>query len=228
MTAYRRYAIYMVPTGGLYETGSAWLGWDSAAGRAIVHPHVPGLPLDASALTKAPRKYGIHGTLKPPFALAASADPLALAAALAAFCADHPPITIPAMALRRIGRFLALVPDAPAQSLADLAADTVRALDPFRAPPSAAEMSRRRKRGLTDRQEMLLQTWGYPYVMEEFRFHITLTGGIEPAHVARVEACLATLFEPHIGTALRIGDLALMGEDTEGRFHLLHRTPLTG
>ena len=39
------------------------------------------------------------------------------------------------------------------------------------------------KSGLTDRQEALLTQWGYPYVMEEFRFHITLTGALDPAHL---------------------------------------------
>src|SRR3546814_6742151 len=52
----------------------------------------------------------------------------------------------------------------------------------FRAPPSETELARRRAAGLSARQEANLQAWGYPYVMEDFRLHFTLTGRItDPA-----------------------------------------------
>jgi hypothetical protein len=89
------------------------------------------------------------------------------------------PVTIPSLEVRRLGGFIAVVPTEPSAALADLAAATVAALDPFRAPPSEAELARRRKARLSDRQEALLMKWGYPYVMEEFRFHLTLTGRLD-------------------------------------------------
>lgn len=228
MTEFKRYGIYMVPIGDLFQAGSAWLGWDSATGAPAAHPHVPGLPAPARDLTATPRKYGIHGTIKPPFRLADGTHAPALAEAIEGFCTTRAPVTIPAITLRRIGRFLALVPAQPDAALADLAAATVKAFEPFRAPLHEAELAKRRKSRLTDRQEALLTRWGYPYVMEEFRFHITLTGALDPAHLDATEAALTAHFAPFLDQPLVIGDLALMGEDADGMFHLLSRYALTG
>ena len=57
---------------------------------------------------------------------------------------------------------------------------------------------------------------------------MTLTGPLSPEAAARVmhtlAPCLALLLpDPHPLTAL-----ALMGEDAEGRFHLIRRVPLGG
>ena len=51
---------------------------------------------------------------------------------------------------------------------------------PFARPPGAAELERRRKAGLSAAQEKMLLRWGYPYVLDEFRFHLTLTGRLQP------------------------------------------------
>jgi len=228
MTAFNRYGIYVVPNGEVFEAGSAWLGWDSAAGLPVTHPEVAGLPAPAQDLTATPRKYGIHGTIKPPFRLAEGTQATALEEAVAAFCAVQAPVTIPTLTLCRLGRFLALVPEAPVAELSALAAATVEAFEPFRAPLNAAELAKRRKSRLTDRQEALLQRWGYPYVMEEFRFHITLTGTLDAAVIGPTQDALTAHFARFIDQPLAIEDLALMGEDEQGLFHLIHRYALTG
>jgi putative phosphonate metabolism protein len=228
MTRFRRYGIYAVPDGALYAAGSAWLGWDSAAGRAVAPPEIGGLPEAPSVLTATPRKYGIHATMKPPFRLAQGTDAEALRDALAAFCHRRPPVAIPILVLRRIGRFLALVPDAPVAEVSDLAAATVETFEPFRAALTEAELARRRKARLSERQEALLQRWGYPYVMAEFRFHITLTGALDDAIIGPVEEVLRAHFAPYLGKPLAIRDLALVGEDQDGMFHIVHRYALTG
>ncbi len=228
MDRFTRYGIYMVPEGALYRAGSDWLGWDSAAGQAVPHPDLPNLPLNAEALTATPRKYGIHGTIKPPFRLAEGCNVEGLKQALAAFTANAPAITLPKLALRPLGRFLALVPETPSDALADLAAKTVRNLDPFRAPATEAELAKRRKKRLSPRQDALLMEWGYPYVMEEFRFHITLTGPLEPGILEPAQTALTAHFAPFLGQPCQINSLGLMGEDAEGRFHLIHRYTLTG
>ncbi|MDG4650147.1 DUF1045 domain-containing protein [Roseibacterium sp. SDUM158017] len=225
---YRRYGIYVVPEGGFYRAGAAWLGWDSLRGEAAGQPAVDGLPGDPADLTATPRKYGFHGTIKPPFRLAAGTDAAALDAAARAFCATRAPVEIPALEVRRLGGFVAVVPVEPSAALADLAAATVEALDPFRARPDAAELARRRKPGLTQRQDALLQSWGYPYVMEEFRFHLTLTGKLHRDDADRARDALAAHFAPLLPAPFRIGSLCLMGEDPEGRFHLAHRYTLSG
>ncbi|QXT41173.1 DUF1045 domain-containing protein [Gymnodinialimonas ceratoperidinii] len=226
MDGFKRYGLYVVPEGALYAAGAALLGWDSAAGAPLEQPAIAGLPESAETLTATPRKYGFHGTIKPPFALAEGSDAAGLSDAARAFCAGRAPVNIPRLEVRRMGGFVALVPAAPSTELSDLAGAAVAALDPFRAPPSASELARRRKAGLTETQEALLQKWGYPFVMEAFRFHMTLTG--RTPHADAVRDALTQYLAPTVPQPFVIDSLALMGEDDKGFFHLLHRYPLSG
>ncbi|CAN0603711.1 unnamed protein product, partial [Ectocarpus sp. 12 AP-2014] len=70
MTQFSRYAIYVMAQGEFHQEASRWLGWDCRLGCALEHPNVDGLPDSIDALTQTPRKYGFHGTIKPPFRLA--------------------------------------------------------------------------------------------------------------------------------------------------------------
>ncbi|MEM9319190.1 MAG: DUF1045 domain-containing protein, partial [Pseudomonadota bacterium] len=162
MDEFKRYGLYVVPEGAFFDLASAWLGWDSVAGERIMQPEVPGLPDTVEALTATPRKYGFHGTVKPPFVLAEGHSFAKLDQATRAFCAGHEPVVIPKLQLRRVGGFVAVTPSEPSAALADFAAATVAALDAFRAPPSPVELSLRRQAGLSPRQETLLSKWGYP------------------------------------------------------------------
>lgn len=224
MDRFKRYGLFVVPDGDLFAAGSAWLGWDSEVGTALAHPKVSGLPATPEDLTATPRKYGFHGTIKPPFALVAGMTVDMLDAAARTFCETRAPVVIPALEVRRLGGFIAIIPAEPSDALAELAAATVQALDPFRAPASEGELARRRKAGLTERQEALLQQWGYPYVLEEFRFHLTLTGRAPNADATR--DALAAHFAPVLPAPFTVASLALMGEDAKGVFHLIHRYTL--
>ncbi|SFL19953.1 DUF1045 domain-containing protein [Shimia haliotis] len=225
---FRRYGIYYTPRPGpLAEFGAAWLGWDLATGKTVAHPSIEGLPCAVSDITATPRKYGLHGTIKPPFFLADGTNATGLSEAFATLCTTLAPITLDALALSRIGSFVALTIDGDQSPLADLAGKAVRDLDAFRAPASEAELARRRKSNLTTRQDALLAQWGYPYVMEEFRFHITLSGRLGK----RAEAVIAAL-APHVTPLLPkpfvVDSLTLVGEDEAGVFHEIHRHTLSG
>jgi putative phosphonate metabolism protein len=226
---YRRYAIYYTPAPGpLGDMCSAWLGWDMVHGRDLPHPQVPGLPLPVSQITETPRKYGLHATMKPPFRLAHGATPAMLDAALASFCAQRPAVTLEGLELARLGRFLALRPLGDEGPLNALAADTVRGFDAFRAPLTEAELTRRREAGLTPEQDALLRAWGYPYVMDQFRFHITLTGKLPVAQARQTALALAPVLTPLLPAPFVIDALSLAGEDAQGRFHLISRHAFTG
>lgn len=226
---FKRYGIYYTPPPGPFaEAGAAWLGWDAAAGETRRPPAIAGLPVPWEAITATPRKYGFHATIKPPFRLAPGYDAGALKAAFAALCARQAPVVIEALTLAPLGRFLALIPQGETPDLAALAATSVRALDPFRAPLTDDERARRRAAGLTPAQDALLQRWGYPYVMEAFRFHMTLTGTLPQAALAAVTAALEAHLVPLLPRPLPIDALSLVGEDAAGRFHLVHRIALSG
>jgi len=223
---FARYAVYFTPEpGALADFGAAWLGWDSAAGVARPHPDVPGLPAPVEDLTARPRKYGFHGTIKPPFRLAPGTDADDLRAALATFCATAAPVMLDGLRLARIGSFVALVPEGPADALARCAAGAVEALDRFRAPLTAAEIDRRDPARLTDRQRQMLARWGYPYTHADFRFHMTLTGPVG-AQADAVCAALAPVVTPLIPRPFAVDALTLLGADGQDRFHQIARYPL--
>jgi len=229
MEDYRRFAIYWAPEAGpLASFAAAWLGWDPARGQDVAHPEVPGLPAPVEALTEAPRKYGFHGTLKAPFRLVEGATQDGLRAALAAFAARTAPVTLDGLRLTRLDRFLALLPEGEEAPLTRLAGEIVEAFEPFRAPLSPEDMLRRQADALPPRQRDLLGRYGYPYVMEEFRFHLTLTGPLEPQEAEAAHAALAPAIAPLLPRPFRIAAICLFGEAADGRFHNLHRYALTG
>lgn len=229
MENYKRYAIYLAPEPGpLADFGAAWLGWDAATGTGVPHPDVAGLTLPIDRITATPRKYGFHGTIKPPFRLAEGQDIAALHAAATELARNTAPITLDGLVLSRLGRFLALTPAGDAAPLAALAATFVQELDGFRAPLSDAEIAKRNPARLSPAQRALLDRWGYPYVLGEFRFHLTLTGPLDHADAAATEIALAPLLQPLIAGPFAVNSLCLFGEAADGRFHNLHRYTLSG
>lgn len=226
---FTRFAIYHMPAPGPFAAfGAAWLGWDAVTGQPAQHPVITGLPRSIDQITETPRKYGLHATIKPPFRLCADTTEADLNNALAAFCADQPPVILDELELAQLGRFLALRPIGDETALNALAAATVRGLDAYRAPLTEDELTRRRAAPLSPEQDALLLQWGYPYVMEAFRFHITLTSKLPKAEARQTADILAPLLKPLLPRPYVIKDLCLVGEDRDGHFHLIARHPLRG
>ncbi len=224
---YRRYAIFYTPAPGpLADFGAAWLGWDPVAGRRVAQGVIEGV--DVSEITETPRKYGFHGTIKPPFALAEGQNEAALRVAFASVCETAVPVTTEALELARLGNFMALQPGKPSAALLAMAADVVRRLDRFRAPLTEAQMARRRARKLSPEQDRMLERWGYPFVMDEFRFHMTLTGRVSKGLAPKIADKLEPMLAPLIAAPFKIDALSLMGEDAAGLFHLIERCALGG
>lgn len=224
-----RYAIYYAPPPGpLSDFGAAWLGWDAQAGRTVAHPDVPGLPAPVAELTQRPRKYGFHATLKPPFRLAPGRRGADLAEDVGLLAARLAPVRLQGVQLDRIGRFLALTPRGDVGPLAELAGAVVTGLDAHRAPLTADEVARRRPDRLNPRQRANLDRWGYPFVLEEFHFHLTLTGPLDDAQARATRAALAPVLAPILPAPFDIAHICLFGEGADGRFRLIHRYALSG
>ena len=222
MPAFDRYAVYWLPKGPLSDWGQALLGRDVTTGKVLSRPDVTGLPADIMTLTAEPARYGLHATIKPPFRLAQGAEPAALNAALAKVCAGQADIELDALELRSLDGFLALVPQGDTAALDAMAGAVVAELDSFRAPASDAELARRRAGGLTARQDAHLIRWGYPYVMEDFRFHVTLTGRLPPDQITPTVAALVPHLAPRLPVPVRLGGLALMGQAADGFHRIAH------
>lgn len=222
----KRYALYFAPAPGrLMQAAAEWLGWDVEAGRAVAQPAIAGI----EAATAAPRKYGFHATLKAPFRLATGATPDDLAEALGAAAHHIAPVALPGLGVASLGeRFLALRPDGGEADLGALCAEVVTEFEPFRAPLTNEEAARRNPASLSPRQRELMEAFGYPYVFEEFRFHMTLTGDLPAPELARFQAEAEAWFGPHLPRPFLVDQLCLYGEDEAGRFHLLSRHRLMG
>jgi hypothetical protein len=131
--------------------------------------------------------------------------------------------------VRTIGRFTALVPAGADDGVTALATDCVETCDRFRAPLTEADRARRMAAGLTPRQIALMDRWGYPYVCEEFRFHMTLTGPLPEPERGPWRARLAAAAGDEVPDPAIIDALSLVVQDAPAaRFRVLARHPLTG
>lgn len=222
---FERYAIFYTPVGALAAFGAAWLGWDSAEGCARAHPD---LGVDAAQITATPRKYGLHGTIKAPFRLAEASGLAALQADVAALAQGRAPVDLGVMGVVHQGGFVALRPADDLPPLRDLARAVVTGLDHHRAPLSADDIARRRRTGLSARQDQQMLDWGYPFIFDDFHFHLTLSGNLDAAQGAAVCRALAPALDPLIAAPLTLDAITLMGEDAAGMFHQIHRYDLAG
>lgn len=225
--SYARYALFYTPAPGPFaDFGAAWLGWDSAAGQQVEQPQIGGL--DIVRLTARPRKYGFHATLKAPFYLADGQDQAALEDALDAFAAAHSRQPIGPLAVRADHGFLALRPIADQQGLRDLAAAVVRSFDTFRAPMSPEQLARRRQSRLTQRQDQHLVAFGYPFVFDDFHFHMTLTGPLRKTSGDDATAALNRALAPVLPNAPAVDAVTLLGQKNDGMFYQIRRAALRG
>jgi hypothetical protein len=209
-----RYAIYYAPEpGSLLETfGRTWFvpeanGKPSAIGNLSVQR--------IAELSEGSRRDGFHGTLKPPFALNPAAKPESLLNAARVFARSMAPVEIPPLELAIIGKFIALTPTTQSASLEKLSAACVRAFEAFRVPLSEEQLENFKLNKLTVHQEQMLEHWGYPYVMEEFRFHISVTDRIDDASERDdVMQALEKLAAPILGKPIIVRDLTVFGQAT--------------
>lgn len=193
MSLYPRYAIYYVPAhdSALYRWAAELLGYDAYTGDMLPFPAaVLAAAPDWHDLTRDPRKYGFHATLKAPFSLAPNKTEADLLGTVAAFARKLRAIPVMAPNISLIGDFIAILPSERSADLDSLAQDCVVEFDRYRAPLTAVDRARRNPQALTAKQVEHLDRWGYPYVMDEFRFHMTLTGRLS---IERRETVLTLL-----------------------------------
>lgn len=223
-----RYAVYFAPPpeSRLWRLASAWLGRDAYTGETLPPPVIRGLPrVEVRAMTEAPRRYGFHATLKAPFELAVGATERSLVQVAESFCRRQRVISAP-MQVRQLGEFLALLPTSRFLPLERLAAGCVETFEPFRAPLSEFDRARYRRGGLSARQEYMLDRWGYPQVMEEFRFHMSLTGKLDQITLEETREKLARLFHELLIEPLRVDAICLFRQPDRGQpFEVMERFP---
>lgn len=222
----QRYAVYYAPREGAFAfRANEWLGHEPGNRRELPQPVLPGIG-DPRDITAVPRRYGFHGTIRAPFRPAEGVVEETIRGMVSDIAARLAPVVCDGLQVETLHGFVALTPTGCEAALLNLGAAVVEGTDALRAPLTETEIARRRPDRLSPRQRELLDRWGYPLVMEEFRFHLTLTDRLDQPESVR--AALADYFAPVLPLPFVIEDLCLFGEDRSGRFHLLHRYALSG
>jgi putative phosphonate metabolism protein len=205
-----RYAIYYAPARDslLHHLGSSWLGRDAYTGEELGQPDIAGI----KTITSEPARYGLHATLKAPFRLKEGVHAAVLQEAVRTLSLAQQSVEISNLLLTAVNGFLALVPDKTQAQLYHLAENCVRNLDEYRAPLSSNEIARRQNGGLTPQQNEHLLAFGYPYVFDEFKFHITLTNQLPTEKIDWLMSRAHQHFAPVIGQSLTIDCLSIFEE----------------
>ena len=223
-----RYAVYFAPAPdtALWQRASALLGYDAASGKDVAQEVPPEIPTAAwHTVTSDPRRYGFHATLKAPFRARQGCDAGDLIERLAWLAERHRRFEVQ-MRVGSLDGFAAVLPAVPSAELAALADAAVDAFEPLRADLTDDEVARRRPELLTARQRELLSLYGYPYVREQFRFHMTLTGRLSPDLSAVVDE-LAQRLAPALRMPTPIDRIALFRQETpQSRFTIIATRPL--
>jgi hypothetical protein len=209
-----RVAVYYAPERDdpLWRAGTQWLGRDPESGEAFPIPDAIGDP----GLIAEPSAYGFHGTLKPPMRLADGRGYEEFLDAVRQLALGLRPFDLPQFSVQNLNGFLAVREAEPSPALQALADVTVASLDSFRAQPSEAELARRRKGGLSPAEESMLSRWGYPYVFQLWRFHLTLSRRLSEGEMARLRPSAEAWFDEAFGKPRRCQSLAVYTQRASG------------
>lgn len=230
MTLYKRMAIFYAPGSQtpLADFGAKWLGWNVERSHTVPHPEIDGLPAPISDLVATPQKYGFHGTLKAPFRLHGDQTIDGLKGAMKSFSDQRKPFAIGKMKVAKLGSFIAIIQENQSDEFANFASNIVMHFEDYRAPLTDEDIAKRRKAKLTPRQDELMLKWGYPFIFDQFKFHLTLTGKLSEQNAQTVCDRLTDHLKPILDTPVEAVDLCLYGEREDGRFEIIERFPFLG
>ena len=213
------------PDDPLFVAGATWLGRDPESDAPAPQPDLP----DIVEVTAEPRLYGFHATLKPPMRMAEGRQWFDVVEAARALADRTAAFDLPRLAVHDVHGFLALRETAPCAPLQALADACVEHLDPFRAPPSDAELARRRRAKLSVEQDAMLTRWGYPYVFGTWFFHMTLTRRLTVEERAHFQPEAEAYFARALSVPRRVADICLFVQAAlDAPFVIAERLPLRG
>ena len=225
-----RYAIYFAPEpdSAFEQAGSLCLGRNARTGWSDEPLPVAGIPKARLQVINAPpRRYGFHGTLKAPFHLNDQFIEANLVEAIDRLASQIDAFALPPLAVKCLGNFIALVPQQESSDLRNLAERCVSDLDAFRAPMTDSDRARRNPDRLTLQQRNNLDRWGYPYVFDEFRFHMTLSGPVEVGEASKLIEAYRIVLEPVLNMLIQADAITLfVQKEPDQPFSIKQRFPL--
>jgi len=220
----QRYGLYFAPPADhpLWLAGCTWLGRDAQAGKPLSPPARPEV--------STPWRYGFHATLKAPLRLQPGLTENDFLQAVQAWASQQTAFLMPALEVAELGDFLALRPveiipaEHPLRRLADAC---VLELDPWRAALTEVQQQRYLQHHLTTRQRGHVERLGYAHVLEDWRFHMTLSNGLGAPERAALKPLAQAHFAAALGAPLWCGELCVFTEEAaDAPFFLTHRFAL--
>ena len=229
MSDFSRFAIYYVPPESNYLTrfAASWFGWDVYQGIKVNYPVFCNLTHDIEEVTGAPSKYGFHGTLKAPFCLAPDRTIDELRLSLSTLTRYTKKFEIPSICLRIMSGFIAIVPTVQNEKINFLAKKCLEDLDTFRKAETLENLNKRRASGLSASEKHHLLKWGYPYVLDDFHFHLTMTSKLPSKVLKNVFSVLSSELQVILKAPLLIDKICLLGESNRhGKFEVIEEFSL--
>ncbi|MEM7621220.1 MAG: DUF1045 domain-containing protein [Pseudomonadota bacterium] len=222
---YERYALYYLPSENsvLADLGRDWFGYDIYCQGLLKRPNTFGLSsVFLDRITELVKRYSLHATLKAPFYLNDGYTLDMLKDRLKRFCQNRYSFEIEPLDLQQHNSTLRFSLPKKSEKIDQLASQCMLAFDEFRAPLSVAERTRRLDEALTLHQRLMLEAYGYPYVLSEFQFHMNLTSQLKDEDLEIARVGLAPLMQKITSIPLKIGAISLVGDPGANQpFHLI-------
>ncbi len=214
-----RYALYYVPADGspLGQFGAALFGrWPDGRSEADTLD----LPQRRERVARVAH-YGFHATLKAPFHLTDGATEQQLLDDVNSKTRHWGSATLDGLTVSLDTATLSLRHGAssdPEQVAAvnDLARHAVLDLERWRAPLSAKAYARRKPEQLGPRARDMLDTYGYPWVLDEFNFHITLADRFHDSSDETWVESLKRIFLERVTVAPQLSCISVCRESAPG------------
>lgn len=236
MTNYKRVAIYFLPkkNSSLENFGKNLLGRDINKKRKISLTRRQKYFInrrftyfdELKDYCEKPAKYGFHATLKAPFRLKRNVKTKDFYDVISHIAAQHSRFKIKGLKIVYRKKFTFITSRKEIKSLINLENDLVKHLDTFRAELNKTEIKKRNPDSLTFKQNKYLKEWGYPFVLDQFKFHMTLMNQNNNKLSNKQKLELEKLIYKISNNLLEFNEISLLGENKNGYFEEIKRFKL--
>ena len=224
--SFKRYAIYYAPIENceLDVFGKCLLGWDPYKGEEITKPYPLKLPnlQKFSRFVLTPKQYGFHGTIKAPFRLKDGYTYNDLENKVGEISKQIHSFHLNKLIIKKLGYFIALIPTNNLK-VNEVSNKFVEGLDYLRDELSENEIKKRNPIKLTSRQKKMLFKWGYPYVFNEFKFHLTLTSKLNIEEIDDVFKSLQNILTQFNLIKINFNSVCIFGQKSDEKFYFIKR-----
>ena len=236
MTNYKRVAIYFLPkkNSSLENFGKNLLGRDINKKKKISLTRRQKYFInrgftyfdELKDYCEEPAKYGFHATLKAPFRLKRNVKTKNFYDVISHIAAQHSRFKIKGLKIVYSKKFTLITSRKPNKLLINLENDLVKHLDTFRAELNKTDIKKRIPDSLTIKQNKYLKEWGYPFVFDQFKFHMTLMNQNNNKLSNKQKLELEKLIYKISNNVIEFNEISLLGENKNGHFEEIKRFKL--